>query len=354
MKSYFAVYQSSPAAEAVEATVLVFDKNLSIGFRDETGKNHMINWLLKEVSASFNFTGQQSRVRHPRQGELLIEGKDAATFILDRQAEQRKPWYRKSSGSEWIRNSFLMLFILAALFGLYMLVVPWISQQMASKLSIKTEQHLGDAVYNALNLSSIEDTAGSRLLNDFFYEMDIPTAYNIRISLIKDDVVNAFALPGGQIVVYSAMLKEISSYPELAALLSHEFTHVNNKHSTKSIFRRLGSKIFLGLLFGRFGTVTSVVVDHADNLRSLKYSRRLEKEADLEGLGILLKRDIDPAGFENLFNHLKKAAPVNALPEFLGSHPDVNKRIRYINEMAKGASVEEDAELKAIFENLKN
>ena len=102
--------------------------------------------------------------------------------------------------------------------------------------------------------------------------MDVPTAYRIRITVVNDNVVNAFALPGGRIVVYTALLKQIKSYPELAALLSHEFTHINNKHSTKSIFRRLGSKVFIGLLFGRFGTVTSVLVNHADNLKSLTYS----------------------------------------------------------------------------------
>ena len=132
-----------------------------------------------------------------------------------------------------------------------------------------------------------------------------------------------------------------------------QFTHINNKHSTKRIFRQLGSKVFLGLLFGRFGTVTSVVVNHADNLKSLTYSRSLEKEADQDGLAILTKRGIDPKGFTDLFNHLKEAAPVNSMPEFLGSHPDVDKRIAYIQETSQNATVKEDVQLKAIFEKLK-
>jgi beta-barrel assembly-enhancing protease len=136
-------------------------------------------------------------------------------------------------------------------------------------------------------------------------------------------------------------------------VLSHEFTHVNNKHSTKRIFRQLGSKVFLGLLFGRFGMVTNVLVNHADNLKSLHYSRRLEKEADMEGLAILAKRGIDPQGFTDLFRHLQAAGPSSSLPELLASHPDVEKRIAYLDEAAKGIVVKEDAELKAIFEKLK-
>ena len=127
----------------------------------------------------------------------------------------------------------LLLGILAVLFIIYLLIVPWLSSRLASKVSVKTERQLGDAVYDAMNLQDREDTAASYVLNEFFAEMDIATPYEIRISVVKDEVMNAFALPGGRIVVYSALLKQIRSYPVLAALLSHEFVHVNNKHSTR-------------------------------------------------------------------------------------------------------------------------
>lgn len=355
MKSYFASYHTSPGAAPIESTVLVFDKNLNVGFRNPDGSNAMINWLLKDVEVSFDFSSQHTRLRHTHHsgGELFINGNDAANFVKDMQAEQQKAWHKKSSGKEWIRNSLLFLGILGILVLLYLLIVPWLSQKLASKVSIKTEKQLGDAVYDALGLAGQEDTAKTFVLNEFFKAMEVPTAYDIKITVVNDNVVNAFALPGGRIVVYSALLKEINSYPELAALLSHEFTHINNKHSTKRIFRQLGSKVFLGLLFGRFGTVTSVVVNHADNLKSLKYSRSLEKEADMDGLAILTTRGIDPRGFVDLFHHLKEAAPANAMPEFLGSHPDVDKRIRYIRDASQGSTVKEDVQLKAIFEKLK-
>ncbi|MDZ4795213.1 MAG: M48 family metallopeptidase [Bacteroidota bacterium] len=355
MKSYFGSYSTSPGAEPIDSTVLVFDKNLNIGFRNPDGSNAMVNWLLKEVEASFDFSSQQTRLRHTKAtgAELLIKGNDAASFIREMQTEQQKAWHKKSSGKEWIRNSVLLLGTLGLLFLLYLLIVPWLSQKLASKVSIKTEKQLGDAVYDALGLAAQEDSAKTVAVNRFFTAMDVPTGYAINITVVNNKVVNAFALPGGRIVVYSALLKEITSYPELAALLSHEFIHINNKHSTKRIFRQLGSKVFLGLLFGRFGTVTNVLVNHADNLKSLKYSRNLEKEADMDGLAILQKREIDPNGFINLFHHLEESARANATPEFLGSHPDVSRRIAYIKEAASGTVVTEDAELKAIFEQLK-
>lgn len=355
MKSYFGSYYSSPGTEPVESTVLVFDKNLSIGFRNPDGSNVMINWSLKFVETSFDFSSQQSKLSYTKDpgSQLLITGNDPILFIKAMQEEQQKVWYKKSNAKEWIRNSFLFVCIMAVLFLLYLLIVPWLSQKMAARVSIKTEKQLGDAVYNAMGLTEKEDTAKSRLLNDFFDALEVPTAYNISISVVNDNVVNAFALPGGRIVVFSALLNKITSFPELAALLSHEFTHINNRHTTKSIFRRLGSKIFISLLFGNFGTVASVLVNNADNLKTLKYSRRLEKEADIDGLAILKKKGIDPAGFVNLFHHLEEAGPANNIPEFLGSHPDVKNRVDYIQEASKGVILKEHAELKTIFERLK-
>jgi Zn-dependent protease with chaperone function len=355
MKSYFGNYFISPGSIPVASTILVFDKKLSIGFKNAEGTNVMESWLLKDVEASFEISRQSSRLRNHKYtgAELLIEGNDATTFILSLQAEQKKPWHKKSSGKEWIRNGLLFAGILGLLFLLYLLIVPWLSEKLAGKISPKTETQLGDAAYDAMGLSGNEDTAASYIVNEFFGALDVPTAYSIRITVVNDNVVNAFALPGGRIVIYSALLKQIQSYPELAALLSHEFTHVNNKHSTKSIFRRLGSKVFLGLLFSRFGTVTSVLVDNADNLKSLTYSRKLEKEADMEGLNILSQRNIDPQGFVDLFNNLKQASPGSTLPEFLGSHPDIDKRIGYIKEASKNVTVKENEQLKAIFEKLK-
>ena len=227
------------------------------------------------------------------------------------------------------------------------------SEKMASTVSVETEEQFGNAVYDALNLSAKEDKDATIVLNDFFKEMKVATAYNIRITVVNSDVVNAFALPGGNIVVFSALLNELKTYPELAALLSHEFTHVHNKHSTKSIFRQMGSRVFLSLLFGKFGSVTSVMIDQAEKFKSLTYSRGLEKEADMYGLGILKERKIDPEGFALLFNHLKDAAPATSMPEFLGSHPEIDKRIVYIRDASTNAIVEDNTELKSIFEKLK-
>jgi len=355
MKSYFGAYYPSSGQPANEATVLVFDKKISIGYRNPDGSSTTLHWSMAELEVSESFGEKDTKVRNSKAPgpELVIEGPDAGRYIRSLQAENKKPWHKKEGAREWKRNVLLTLVILGLLFLLYLLVVPWLSMKLASNVSIQTEEQLGEAVYDAMGMPAQEDKEKSLLLNEFFAAMDIPTDYAIRITVIRETTVNAFALPGGRIVVYSGLLKRLQSYPELAALLCHEFTHVNNKHSTKSIFRRLGSKVFIGLLFGRFGTVTSVLIDHADNLKSLTYSRKLEKEADMEGLRILADRHIDPQGFVRLFENLKASAPGRILPEFMASHPDLDNRIKYINETSAHVRMNEDARLQSIFQQLK-
>lgn len=354
MKSYLGTYNIS-SAEPGEATVLIFDKEVHIGYRNQQGQNIQMKWAVQDVDASFDFSKQTTRIRHARETgtEVFVNGNDAANYIKEMQSEQGKPWHKKDKAKEWQKNLLIFLGVVGFLVLLYFLLVPWMSEKLASRVSIKTEEKFGEAVYDALVPQSQDNVKASLAVNDFFAAMNVRTAYNVRITVMEGETVNAFALPGGRIVVYSALLEKMESYPELAALLSHEFTHVNNKHSTKSIFRKLGSKIFLGLLFGKFGSVTSVLVDHADNLKSLKYSRGLEKEADVEGLALLQERKIDPKGFADLFKHLKESVPAGSMPEFLGSHPDIDKRIAYIRDASTNAVVVENEQLKSIFEKIK-
>ncbi len=354
MKTWFGSYYTSSHGEAVEATVLAVENSITIGFRREDGITRRARWEMQDIVAVLDNSIQATRISHSKEpgARLEVNGKQALDFIMAMQAEQSKPWHKKSQTKEYGRNLLIFLGIVTVLVTAYFLIVPWMSEKLASTISVSTEQQLGNAVYDALDLSGQEDKEATAVLNEFFQEMKVQTPYAIHITVVKSDVVNAFALPGGNIVVYSALLNELKTYPELAALLCHEFTHVNNKHSTKSIFRQLGSRVFLSLLFGKFGNVTSIMVDQADKFKSLKYSRSLEKEADLDGLSLLRERKIDPEGFIGLFRHLKDSAPASAMPEFLGSHPDIDKRIAYIREGSKDWQTNENSQLKTIFEKL--
>jgi Zn-dependent protease with chaperone function len=355
MKTWFGTYFTSSHAEPLEATVLAYEKVIAIGFCLPNGINSRVAWDIGDIEVVFDSSLQSTKMINvnERGTRLMIEGKAAKDFIEELQTEQNKPWHKKDKTKEIGRNLSIFLGIASILVTAYFLMVPWLSEKLASGVSLKTEEQIGNAVFDALSLSAQEDKNATIILNDFFKKMKVVTGYNVRITVVNGEAINAFALPGGNIVVYSALLKELKTYPELAALLSHEFAHIENKHSTKSIFRQLGSRVFLSMLFGRFGSVTSVIIEQADKFKSLKYSRKLEKQADMEGLAILKNRKIDPEGFVFLFKRLKESASASALPELLASHPDIDKRVAYIREASQQTDIEEHTALNTIFQKLK-
>ncbi len=329
---------------------MLLEQYIQVGY---TGSSNGFRWSISELRPSLSPDGNETEIRHISvPGCIRLQGRLAYDQVQLFQEQKNRPWYQTPRIREWARIGVLITAISIVLVVGYSLIVPWISEKLAATVSVETEQQLGDGVYEALSADFKVDTTRTRLVSDFFSSMRVSSAYSIRIVVVNSADLNAFALPGGRIVVYSALLDKMQGAPELAALLAHEFTHVDRKHATRSIFRQLGSQVFLGLLFGKVGSVTGVLVDHADELRSLTYSRSLEKEADLKGLKLLMDRGIDPSGFQGLFTRLK-SEDGSELPEFMASHPDLDNRIAYIKDSSKGARVTPQPQLDTIFAQLK-
>lgn len=353
MKSLYARLYLSLDAESVPATIVIGNDLISIGYSDTNGRARTLRWHISSLDIFINEEETISRVFHRRSGvEFIADDPTVATLLQDMKAELYKPWYKGRAAKAWRAPMLLLSGMAISAIFLYWVVLPFVADKLSKTISIDTEKTIGEEVYNSMQLKRLEDTAGSKLLTEFFDSMHIKTSYDIRITLIDDNVTNAFALPGGRIVIYTNLLYKTSSYPEIAALLSHEYTHIQNRHATQMIFRKLGSKAILALVLGKVSDLTSVLADNIDDLKSLDYSRALEKEADLEGLEILKKRKIDPKGFVDLFTILKKEEEGTKLPEFLGTHPDLDHRIQYVKKASKGALVEENEDLETIFNEL--
>lgn len=244
----------------------------------------------------------------------------------------------------------LIVFLVIALLA-YFLLVPWIASALASRFPVSYEKTIGDQAYNSMKAGFTIDKNKTAYINQFYKQLAVPSKYDVQIVVVKGDVMNAFALPGGHIVVYDKLIYNLNAYPELAALLSHEFTHVENRHTVRSLFRTLGSKVFLSLVLGDATAVGTVIIDNADELKSLSYSRSLETEADENGARLLAERGIDCSGFEGLFNTLKKETKGVETSEWISSHPQLDKRIKNIKEnvFCKGATPKSDTTLRTLF-----
>lgn len=354
MNTYSGTYQVQ-GGEAYSATFSFLKDKLNIHFKDEHGNDRNVFWYYDEIIKE-NFRQQGSvTVRYGGYPAQAIETRQPGFVeeLEQRLQKQNKNFLLKTFGHAlpFLR---ILFFIILLLVAAYIWVVPYMAGRMAEKVPVSYEENLGDAMFSSMKSGFIIDDKKTMYINDFFNELKINTPYKIHITVVKDDVPNAFAMPGGNIVVYDKILAGIDDYSELAALLSHEFTHVQNRHTTKSLFRNFSSSAFLSVILGNAGAVSDVIISNANNLKNLSYGRSLEKEADMNGVKILSERKIDCNGFIGLFNMLKKQNNIE-VAEWMSSHPDLQNRIDYIRKSPdfNKNGVNEDETLKGIFLKIK-
>ena len=136
------------------------------------------------------------------------------------------------------------------------------------------------------------------------------------ITVIDWDLVNAFALPGGRVVLTSGLIKESQDGSELAAVLAHEIAHVVHRDPMTGWIRREGMSLVLALLFGQeaggsvASTLTGAVLD-------ANYTRDQEDRADHTALDLLRENDIRSDGGRAFFERLQKKEPGGTLGSLL-------------------------------------
>lgn len=152
--------------------------------------------------------------------------------------------------------------------------------------------------------------------------------YSIRLTVVNNDsVVNAFALPGGHILIYTGLLKRIRSAEELDALLSHESVHVEKRHVLHGMVSGFSALIILRTIFQDWGLLGHLFVLETNGLIGLRFGRSLEREADESGMRLMLDSGFDPAGMESLMRTLQQSVTDKSPPLILSSHPLTEERI---------------------------
>jgi len=251
----------------------------------------------------------------------------------------------------------IILFLIIFLVGFYTIGLDLIARGVASAMPVSTEENIGQSLFENTVAQNNINVEKSKLLNAFFKELNYPSDYHIQLTYIDSNLVNAFALPGGHLVVMGGIIKQMQSYEELAALIGHELTHINGKHVTRSLVRTTGAYILISAVIGDVTGVAAVLAENADALRSLQFSRDLETEADEKGLELMRKSNINSTGMLKLFERLEKAAE-QTKSEFLSTHPTTEKRIEHIKSLiANSKPTESDKKrtnLQKLFDQIKS
>jgi len=264
----------------------------------------------------------------------------------------------------------------AVLIGGYV-AMPYLAEALVPLVPIRVERQIGEQVHAAFDksfgsCSSEQDKPALAILDRLAKRIlaSAQTPYVVRVEVSQMKIENAFALPGGIVVVTHRLIELMESPDELAGVLGHELGHVVERHAMIGIVESTGLSLGSTLLLGGGSSSGEWLVNAASMLASLSYSRRLEARADERGITMLEKAHISPLGLATLFERLEhkeateesestttegkaKDETEDSLSVFLSSHPPSALRIARVQKSAlakapPALTAEEWAAVKAI------
>lgn len=153
-----------------------------------------------------------------------------------------------------------------------------------------------------------------------------------KVEVIADnDLVNAFAAPGGYTYLSTGLILKASTCAEIAGVMGHELAHVTEQHGVEAIEAQYGTAFLAQLVLGE-GLATDVVNGVQAFLLNTTYSRDKEEEADEIGLQIAFGGGYNPYGLVDFFEKLlAMKGGSGGPPKFLSSHPATKDRIKDVS-----------------------
>ncbi len=155
--------------------------------------------------------------------------------------------------------------------------------------------------------------------------------WDYKFHVLDSKEVNAFALPGGNMFMFTGLYEKLTSDDALAGVTGHEMTHVRMQHWAKAYAAQQKRSLVLGGLLSIFrgGQIAQTAAGLYNGFTGLKYSRGEEDQADAGGLQNMVAAGYNPQGMIDLFQTLNQVAGSGGgMPAFLSDHPLTNDRIK--------------------------
>ncbi|VUD53413.1 Beta-barrel assembly-enhancing protease [Thalassocella blandensis] len=234
------------------------------------------------------------------------------------------------------------------------LKMDWVSKKIATKIPPAWEEQLGQSAIAQYRLQHkfLPQDDARKLLAPLVNPL-IDAVPNSRFQydfyIVNDSSLNAFALPGGDVVIHSQLILKAESAEEMLGVIAHEITHVEQQHGVRNVLGTAGIYVVASAVFGDVSGVLSVFSGAAPLLLNQSYSRKFEREADEKGYGLLVRANINPAGlasfFEKLIEEEKRSMEqieseetremVKDVLQFISTHPASEERVANLKALAQ-------------------
>ncbi len=236
-----------------------------------------------------------------------------------------------------------------------LVAVPLIARQVAENLPLAVEQQIGQQAFEHIvkTLAFIEQRTSennlicgasgtkvdqhlAKLIHRLLPAQTATIKPLIKVVDLKMD--NAFALPGGHIVLFRGLLEKLQDPNELAGIVAHELGHVAYRHSTKVFVEQLGTSVLIGLLFGDV-TGGAAVAGLGQALLNSSHTREAEREADTYAIEVLNRENISALPAARFFQRLfEDQGRLEKRLSLLNTHPMSDDRADFFQANSTGTS----------------
>lgn len=236
---------------------------------------------------------------------------------------------------QWMKLGAIALVAVGFLVALVVYGFPMLIGAMANLIPLPVERKIGEASLQMLAPPSVRcsDPAVDRIVSQLSKAAQADR-YEFKTYVVENPMVNAFAAPGGYIVIFRGLLDRTRRPDEAAAVLAHEMQHVLHRHSMRGMLR--GASIWIGLALLTGGS-PDTIAGLAGSLGNLAYQRGDESQADRDGLQLLEAANIDPDAMVRMLELLDDVqGDMPSAARYFSTHPLTKDRIDAVKRMADG------------------
>jgi len=152
-----------------------------------------------------------------------------------------------------------------------------------------------------------------------------------QVVIVDAKMINAFAFPGGFVVITSGLINNAENPEEVAGVLAHELTHVLQRHSMRKLVRQAGLGVLIGIVLGDVSAL-SQLIELSSQLDKLSFDRSQERHADDGAIKIMQAAGISPQHFVSFFKKIKQVDTIAGdIPEIFRTHPLTDDRIERVS-----------------------
>ncbi len=308
--------------------------HISRGYLEILGGNGLVmaSWPYQSMSMVDHMpeTGQ-ARFSSPNSPEALLLIEDQGN--LDG-LEQVAPFLftkkKKAAKSSAMLVFLILVAFIGGYFGLSMAadgLASFIPRSWEEPLARSTESQVLAMFGKGKGENRFcQQSSGVKVLNEMTKRLTLGGVDNLTsVRVVRSDIINAFAIPGGRIFIFKGLIDNAKSEAEVAGVLAHEMGHVQERHPLAGALKQFGLSTIIRALSGG-----SDLAGAAGLLASFSYTRTAEEEADHIAAGILKQSGYGTEGLAQFFKRLNKKGL--KLPALLSTHPTNDQRVKSLQE----------------------